>query len=107
MQILKLQEFIRVSALTIIILLFTITSYSIPTEEDLKKISPEIYNIAIQVKSAFDGGDIDLACSLTYSAISKWNLIDVDKLDDELFMKYIILNNLISENKSKLTEVCS
>ena len=78
-----------------------------PTEEDLKKISPEIYNIAIQVKSAFDGGDIDLACSLTYSAISKLNLIDVDKLDDELFMKYIILNNLNSENKSKLTEVCS
>ena len=106
MQILKLQEFIRVSALAIIILLFSISSYSMPTEKDLW-ISREIYNIAIQVKSAFDGGDIDLACSLTYSAISKWNLIDVDKLDDELFVKYIILNNLISENKSKLTEVCS
>jgi len=37
MQILKLQEFIRVSAFAIIILLFTISSYSMPTEEDLKK----------------------------------------------------------------------
>jgi len=106
MLILKLQEFIRVSAFAFIILLFTITSYSMPTEEDLKKISPEIYNIAIQVKSAFEDGDIDLACSLTYSEISKWNLMDVDKLDDEMFMKYIIINNLISENKSKLIEVC-
>jgi len=87
MQILKLQEFIRVSAFVIIILLFTISSYSMPTEEDLKKISPEIYNIVIQVKSAFEDGDIDLACSLTYSAISKWNLIDVYKLDYELFME--------------------
>ena len=106
MQILKLQEFIRVSAFAFILLLFTITSYSMPTEDDLKKISPEIYNIAIQVKSAFEDGDIDLACSLTYSAISKWNLMNVDKLDDEMFMKYIIINNLISENKSKLIEVC-
>ena len=65
MQILKLQEFIRFSAFSIVILLFTISSYSKPTEEDLKKISPEIYNIAIQVKSAFDDDDIDLACSLT------------------------------------------
>ena len=32
--------------------------------------------------------------------------MDVDKLDDEMFMKYIIINNLISENKSKLIEVC-
>ena len=106
MQFSKLQEFIRISAFTIFLSLFTFTSYSTPTEEDLKKISQEIYDIAIQVKSAFEDDNIDLACSLTYSAISKWNLIDVDKLDDELFMKYIILNNLISENKSKLTEVC-
>jgi len=71
MQILKLQEFIRVGAFTVILSLFTFISYSTPTEEDLKKISPEIYNIAIQVKLAFDDANIDLACSLTYSAISK------------------------------------
>ena len=106
MQFLKLQEFIRISAFTIFLSLFTFTSYSTPTEEDLKKISQEIYDIAIQVKSAFEDDNIDLACSLTYSAISKWNFIDVQKLDDEVFMKYILINNLISENKSKLTEIC-
>jgi hypothetical protein len=107
MQFLKLQEFIRVCSFAIILLLFTITSYSMPNEEDLKKISPEIFNIAIQVKSAFEGGNIELAYSLTYSALSKWNLIDVEKLYDEIFMKYIFLNNMIIENKSKLTELCS
>jgi hypothetical protein len=106
MQFSKLQEFIRISAFTIFLSLFTFTSYSTPTEEDLKKISQEIYDIAIQVKSAFEDDNIDLACSLTYSAISKWNFIDVQKLDDEVFMKYILINNLISENKSKLTEIC-
>ena len=106
MQFSKLQEFIRISAFTIFLSLFTFTSYSTPTEEDLKKISQEIYDISIQVKSAFEDDNIDLACSLTYSAISKWNFIDVQKLDDEVFMKYILINNLISENKSKLTEIC-
>ena len=106
MQFSKLQEFIRISAFTIFLSLLTFTSYSTPTEEDLKKISQEIYDIAIQVKSAFEDDNIDLACSLTYSAISKWNFIDVQKLDDEVFMKYILINNLISENKSKLTEIC-
>lgn len=106
MQFSKLQEFIRISSFTIFLSLFTFTSYSTPTEEDLKKISQEIYDIAIQVKSAFEDDNIDLACSLTYSAISKWNFIDVQKLDDEVFMKYILINNLISENKSKLTEIC-
>jgi hypothetical protein len=42
-----------------------------PNEEDLKKISPEIFNIAIQVKSVFEGGNIELAYSHTYSALSK------------------------------------
>ena len=106
MQFSKLQEFIRINAFTIFLSLFTFTSYSTPTEEDLKKISQEIYDIAIQVRSAFEDDNIDLACSLTYSAISKWNFIDVQKLDDEVFMKYILINNLISENKSKLTEIC-
>ena len=106
MQFSKLQEFIRIITFTIFLSLFTFTSYSTPTEEDLKKISQEIYDIAIQVKSAFEDDNIDLACSLTCSAISKWNFIDVQKLDDEVFMKYILINNLISENKSKLTEIC-
>ena len=79
MQFLKLQEFIRVGAFTVILSLFTFISYSTPTEWDLKKISPEIYDIAIQIKSAFEGGYIELACSLTLSVISKWNFIDVQK----------------------------
>jgi len=86
MQFLKLQEFIRVGAFTVILSLFTFISYSTPTEEDLKKISPEIYDIAIQFKSAFEGGNIERACSLTFSAISKWNYLDVQKLDNELFI---------------------
>jgi hypothetical protein len=106
MQFLKLQEFIRVGAFTVILSLITFISYSTPTEEDLKKISPEIYDITIQVKSAFEGGNIELACSLTLSAISKWNFIDVQKLDDELFIKYELINNQISDNKSKLIEIC-
>ena len=106
MQFSKLQEFIRISAFTIFLSLFTFTSYSTPTEEDLKKISQEIYDIAIQVKSAFESGDLQGACEIAYSILNKWENIDPNQLDLELVDKYYLLNSLVEQNKARLNEVC-
>jgi len=108
MQFLKIQDFIKKVLFNICFFLALDINYltASPTEEDIKNISLEIYNLILQAKSTFESGDLQGACDIAYSILNKWENIDPNQLDSELIDKYYLLDSLVEQNKAKLNEVC-
>ncbi len=108
MHFLKKQDFIKkVFFYTLIYLTININTLSAsPSEDDLKNISNEIYNLVLQAKSTFENGDIKGSCNIASSILNKWENLDLDLIEPEFIDKYYLIDSLVEQNKGKLSEIC-
>jgi len=107
MHFLKKQDFNK-KIFFYIFFLFINSNYlfASPTEEDLKNISSEIYNLILQAKSTFENGDILSTCNIAYAVIIKWKNLDINQIEPVLIDKYYLIDSLLEQNKSKLDDIC-
>jgi hypothetical protein len=108
MHFLKKQDYIK-KIFFYVFMFLTINTNIIsasPSEEDLKKISIEIYNLVLQAKSTFENGDIMGSCNIAFSIIDKWENLNPDLIEQELIDKYYLIDGLVKQNKEKISEIC-
>lgn len=108
MHFLKKQDFIKKVFFYIFIYMtinINLLSAS-PTEDDLKNISNEIYNLVIRAKSTFENGDIKGSCNIAFTILNKWENLDPSLIEPEFIDKYYLIESLVEQNKGKLNEIC-